>query len=58
MEKSFYELLPNNEHRWCKTHKRKATHKFHGKGWACICCDPNLGGITMPCIVEPLKRKI
>lgn len=36
---------------WCTVHKRKASHiDVHGN----VCCDPNLGGIMLPCKVEPL----
>ena len=38
---------------YCVIHKRVATHTHNGKP----CCDPSLGGITMPCqIFVPLEE--
>lgn len=38
---------------WCKSHQRYATH-FKKNGDRC--CDPKLGGITLPCYAEPMKK--
>lgn len=39
---------PSGETWWCTVHKREATFIWHGKH----VCDPNLGGILMPCFTE------
>lgn len=36
-----------SEHWFCTTHKRRATHIRERDGHHC--CDPSLGGITIPC---------
>lgn len=34
---------------WCKSHQRRMTHTINGKPH----CDPALGGIMLPCAVDP-----
>jgi len=41
---------------WCKVHKRIANHIFITKNTEpVVCCDPNLGGITIPCNCEYIE---
>ena len=39
---------------YCVIHKRVATHTHNGRP----CCDPSLGGITMPCQMEEFEAAI
>lgn len=41
---------------WCNTHRRRATHLIErlGQDRGKPCCDPKLGGITMPCFTVDL----
>ncbi len=50
-----YEKLKDGQHWWCDVHHRPATHKLVGEGYWDICCDPNLDGITFPCVVRLIK---
>ncbi len=50
-----WEKLSDDQLWWCNTHQRRATHQFFGNGWTDVSCDPNLGGITMPCMCVSLK---
>jgi hypothetical protein len=43
---SSYQLADNNELWWCNSHQRRATYVRNETDH---CCDPNLGGIMLPC---------
>ena len=39
---------------WCNVHHREATHKYPD---GTPRCNPNLGGILLPCLVKPFTVK-
>jgi hypothetical protein len=44
---------------WCNSHRRRATHLLLRDGFDLSeshCCDPNLGGILLPCMCVNLTR--
>jgi hypothetical protein len=47
-----YRLLADNRLYWCNSHQRRATHVNTYNGF--LSCDPNLGGILLPCDVVDL----
>ncbi len=45
-----YKQLPDHWKYWCHTHQRRATHAIYSDNVpGRVCCDPQLGGILLPC---------
>jgi hypothetical protein len=54
-QETWYEEVEPDAYQWCTTHKRPATHIFHGMGFTKPTCNPELGGILACCVVVPLN---
>lgn len=52
---SRYKINEDGRRWWCNSHQRPATHVRDG---TFHCCDPNLGGILLPCDCVDLTDEI